>query len=472
MIYVNVRLQIEAQKTVHGEMEMTTQNNVRNEETQEKVHDITFAILIGIAGLVSGYLSFKGATMVMPGILVSLAFGIVVQGTIMVALWLLPARPTSHQTMLVGIWAVAVTFSIMSATVQVDKNTRQETEAVVAKNSIINLIGLARAEIVKKEAEIRRLTDRMVAEEEGLYGTGTGKGDLYYGFQDKKIAAEAELNVLKATSGKALNNAESALKNLPDNASHEELKEIVDHMAPHIVALGVTVPPMAEKSGPARLAQLVKNVRDGGPNGERTEAITAIFSASLMEVITLLLALARIVMHRIVRNERPIESLSNVVASITELRHLPEYVEKVVTNSKQEMDNAHEAAAQRIGTTKSKPTRRRSNKPSQDETKWRESLVTQAEMNSLNTASVLKAIIVEIERSWVPGNKGLDSKVLKKQPAVKNMAFVTKALVTTKNGIQQGPKWASWVDFMHGEYSNNRNGSSKATTRLRSVNAA
>ena len=106
---------------------------------------------MAIAAGVSGYLSFGGGQEIFGNDFTALGFTLVVQTVVCVALWYFALARGIQRPLLAVVWAIAVTFSIMTAYVSADR-VNDVNDVELAKLEFTEFIRLARGKIAAEEA--------------------------------------------------------------------------------------------------------------------------------------------------------------------------------------------------------------------------------------------------------------------------------------------------------------------------------
>ena len=269
-----------------------------------KMANYSILFLMIIAGAVSGILSYVGAESIYQAKHISIPFAIVVEGVIILTLWLLPKRLAWEKVLLMSIWAIGVTFSIFSAHLHSYKGTVAQRDAQTAKMQVLDYIsgiedygkGLllaARDAAVAAEAEL-----------EGKYGSERGPGPKY---REKLKIADAASQKHKAFEESVREPIEKAKTDLKSDNSLSDVQDIYADLAsiPAEYRSELKQPNITEAAAnnPLRvilsLLGAINNVITGkSVDDSQAQEIMALAVASLMEVMALLLGLARVVLLR------------------------------------------------------------------------------------------------------------------------------------------------------------------------------
>lgn len=419
--------------------------------------DAGFAILMGIAAAVSGYMSFMGAWKILNNFALALPFAIVVQGSVFAALWLLPQRPFTQKLLLSAIWAVAASFSVGSAYLQADEGNLRD-RGTAAAVQVQSYIAEAHKRLRAERANVNSLFAIAEAEKlgRGRSGNGPGEGPMYARLREEAESAEAALNALGPVET-AIRQAQIDIEALPEDADPNDVQAILDRVTPHLISLGVAVSPVAIESPYQRLIAAWSALNNTSDETTRQKVAFTILVAFLMEALTVLLAITRLVMLRPADKRTLNQKLTDLFGQAVELRNLPVHVSRKSEILKNDLSNALQAEEQAVASRKPAParsSRRRSGKqerPTDDEKTWQLNLAAQVAIDNSNRPTVLKNLMIETAKAWGSKDGRVDARFLRSQPAIRSGVFLTHVVEDTKEGVRRGPKWNDWMRFVSSE---------------------
>ena len=272
------------------------ETSVSKQESNLPNIDPALATLMGVAAVVSGVMSYRGAIEIFNSELMGLGFTIVVQGIVTIVLWYLALATTTQRIILMFVWAVAVTFSIGTAFITTDKaNDGRDVDVA------INQLATYEASIAAKNTEMKQQMahkDREAeAEEKGLRGSPPGCGTICESLKQESRALASRVDVFETDVLPALKKAQKAREGLSQTASLADVDAIFKDLKLSTQAFAKDVPEPSfvgktTKGVFDRLGDAVDTVTQGSA-GDATSITSALWVASLMEILALGCAIIR-----------------------------------------------------------------------------------------------------------------------------------------------------------------------------------
>lgn len=426
--------------------------------------DIATGIPMAIAAGVSGYLSFGGGQAIFGNDFTALGFTLVVQTVVCVALWYFALARGIQRPLLMAVWAIAVTFSIMTAYVSADR-VNDGNDVELAKQEVTEFIRQVGGKIAAAEAAAEAKDAEAKAEEEN-----GGCGPICRGLKDEAVALRSAANssalvmpdievAKKAYSG------QEAVDLLALSAIYQEMRAKLGTLAD-----GITEPNFIRSSTRTPFDRIALGFkRLFGANDETyVQTLGAIWVAFLMEILAVACALIRLAAY-VRPSERSLgERMEAALAWLYNLRTLPARVATLEARRMQSWENANKS---RTGgsSRRAKPTPGSNNSLlKSDQDFWRTALHAQAQASE---TSVLNLIIDLLQgQKNVRVQAPIETKELEKQSVILTVLQNTDVLDHDKNGWVPNEKWREWNNFLLGEFSQlSQSKPSSGKTGLRSV---
>jgi hypothetical protein len=312
----------------------------------------TLTVLV-IAACVSGVLSARGATAVFPNSgLLPYAFAVVLQLIIFISLWGLARSSPKIRALLLSAYLIAASFTTGSAFVQTYGGSDQEMVA-----HFKDVVSAAFGGVYRNAEQVRvaaKEAGARVTEESnrGLYSDGrSGFGPKARELAQKKLEANSRATEVESVE-KTLVAAQQALHNPSLNV--EAVRTIYNDTIAQVGSFAEGVP-RVDFSGDHRSAlTIVVNAyftvlgkNPGVSQSERMRTIGSIVTASLMELLSLLVSLIRAEMHRPDKEPKSSEGggfATRWVERFMSILGIPEYLKQRRMAARQ---NASDAALSR-----------------------------------------------------------------------------------------------------------------------------
>lgn len=302
-------------KTVHLEsVEGSDQASVVNHEHQDnhKVANKWFLVLMVVAGVVSGVLSYIGADSIYNAWYISIPFAIVVEGVIVVSLWLLPKRTVFQKALLMSIWAIAVSFSVFSAHLYAYKGTVAQRDSQSARNQVATFVSKITGKGEALHTKYKEAIADAQAEADGRNGP-RGKGPKYKRLLILAEEAEIAHKSFKESTRKPIATAMDELRTVDSLADSQAIYLDLVAEVPAVYLEGIDAPKFVEESPKNPLKVILsllgalqdifshESVSDG-----KAMEVMALVVASLMEALALLIGFARVILLSPIKKTSPI----------------------------------------------------------------------------------------------------------------------------------------------------------------------
>ena len=331
-------------------------------QTNYKMANFSILFLMIIAGVVSGALSYYGAESIYNNKLISIPFAIVVEGVIVLTLWLLPKRLAWEKVLLMSIWAIGVTFSILSAHLESHKGTVKKNDLQIAKNDVFSYISGINDHGKDLMEKAQKAHGDARAEENGKFGSTPGSGPEHKRLLRIADAADQKYEAFKKSVEKPI---QKATTNLDSAKSLGEVQKIFFHLMgdiPDEYRSKLKSPNIAEVSAdnPLRvilsLLGAISDVTTGkSVDNSQAQEIMALAVASLMEVMALLLGLARVVLLRPIKSGTLHKKLHSMIAWVLRLPYVWRDAAKEVTSTHENKPSRKTSPSRRNRNTERKP---------------------------------------------------------------------------------------------------------------------
>jgi hypothetical protein len=410
-----------------------------------KADGITAALML-IAAVVSGYLSYAGATEIFGDPLTALGFTVVVQGVVSLSLWYLAVARTLQRMLLISAWMIAVSFSIGTAFVKADSENDDKKIA----NAVVELSdyeAAVRGVIHGTHREAETWREKITAEKRR-----GGCGPQCRKLEDEATETFAAEVFYISTVVPALDNAAAARLALRDPELEDVLK-IYQTLKNGIGALAEDVPAPSFIDKTARgVFDRIADAYDGlfGEDGHLSiETLGAVWVACLMEILAVACALIRM-STRMRPSDRPMERRAEEgLAWFYDLKTLPGRVKKLADRRAQRWTNEHAPARPQAGQTFSKPSGGVPSVMKSDQDYWLEGLHMQAVTSKTDLAELV-LLLVEAYGTVIPAAP-IDGEVFDKHKMVRTALIRTNVISLAKGGHAVTEKWGDWISFLFGQ---------------------
>jgi hypothetical protein len=409
--------------------------------------DVSTAVLISVAGIVSGWLSYNGAAEIFGDQLTAFGFTIVVQGVVSLALWYFAEASTLPRILLGFAWAAAVTFSIGTAYVTADRQSGDKSSLVDAQNELVTYFSEVAAAI--KEVERDATLKSEAAKSEAKNG-GCGKKCQSLQAEADQLAAHAKL--LQEGAGEAIKRAQNEMYN---STSLAELLVTYQKLKPELASVDakVNAPSFIDNTDLSAFERISRGW-EKLTSGDQIDVATlgAFWAACLMELLAVACAVIRIA-SRITPSRISIKTkIERAIAWFTDLGALPARV-SILTSRQSDSWMKENNPKPAVSSSQSQS---RSEKPIKtDREFWSEGLQVQAEIEKVTVLELIHRLVQEPAAPLLSTKRGDDDAC--KSGAIKTILMNTEVLTENRKGeLAITDKWKEWVAFLFDEHQRQR----------------
>ncbi|MEM6483934.1 MAG: hypothetical protein AAF662_02955 [Pseudomonadota bacterium] len=441
-------------------------NGSTTERTEAK-HFVIGAFMI-LAGLVSGFLSYKGANAIFESHMLSIPFAVVVQGAIFVALWHMPKQSVVVKLLLAIVWAIAASFSIGSAYLETTAKAYTSTEILAARNDLLEFVAGVSAVGASLKDEIAIQEDNAAAEIDDQRVKDNRQGPKYREFKNAAAKAQLEYEAYERSAGAAIQRIQDDLADPEKSDDLNDLRIIWERHQAGVSSkyrTGVATPVFVTKetSPTSRLAALWALIMsEATSEAKQFEISLALLWASLMEALALLLAIVRLVTG-LERDPRSLgERLVDSIASIKQLKHVlqlaSEQNEITLRNHRVRLEERRREVEARESLLPSSKRSKRSNagtKPKRSQSPsvsmWRDAICWEASHSKIDEEALIRKALVVDGKLDQKGEESFDEKQFAGLGIIRTALIETKVIVREKRGYRRGQNWSEWIRFLLNE---------------------